>query len=206
MCRLLLGKKETILRYNEKYNILKLLDHLVNELGGHGNGLVLIKDRKIIYYRKGIRYYTDEVYKSMISKDYDYCIFHTRLASIGEISDENCHPFVYNNSCICMNGTMTEYNRYLIKDNITDTEYLFNKIKDISDIYKVVSILQKKKPSFIGCVDGRVYLVKNLSSIYQWSISNDDFLYASSFIGYESSNEIKAILDNKFYYIEEETK
>ena len=202
MCRMLLGKRDSIIRYNKKYNIVTLLDHLVDELGGDGNGLVLIQDKRIIYNKKGVLFSTDEISEILLNTDYDYCIFHTRLASIGAITDNNCHPFVFNNNCICMNGTIEKYLVYANKYDMTDTEYLFNKIKDINNINEVIKILQKEIPAFIGSVNGIPYIVKNLNTISRWKSKKDDLLFASSFTKLEKSNEIEIINDNNFYWYE----
>lgn len=204
MCRLLIGGRESIIRYNKKYDIKRLLVHLVEELGGNGNGLVLIENKRIIYNKKGLFYSINEISNKLLNTNYEYCLFHTRLASIGEVSDKNCHPFIFKNNCIAMNGTMPEYIEYTIKNNITDTEYFFNKIKTIKSVHKVINILQKKTPTFIGSVNGIPYIVKNINSVKQWKLNKDDILFASSFTNNEDVGEVEDILDSNFYWYKED--
>ena len=63
-------------------------------------GVALLKDNKIIKIEKGVKLDVRDIAQLLRKTDYDWALFHTRLASIGTISDENCHPFVRNLSLI----------------------------------------------------------------------------------------------------------
>ena len=52
-------------------------------------------------------------------------MYHTRLASMGNISNKNCHPFRCEKSVLMMNGTERGIKAF-IKENKTDTETIFN--------------------------------------------------------------------------------
>ena len=68
-------------------------------------GFALLKNKKIIKIEKGVKLDVRDIAQILRKTDYDWALFHTRLASIGTISDENCHPFVRNNMLLAMNGT-----------------------------------------------------------------------------------------------------
>lgn len=164
MCRMLLSSKRGIIEYDKKYSVLKLLDHLVKELGGDGNGIVLIKDKIIKFYKRGVSLSILDCYNYMINMEYNYIIFHTRLASIGSISDKNCHPFVYKNSCLAMNGTIHEFK---FQDDKTDTEMLFEIVKK-KPMNDVIKKLKEFDSSFIGCVNGNPFAIRNINSLMRW--------------------------------------
>ena len=63
-------------------------------------------------------------------KHLKWVIYHTRLASIGVISDRNCHPFENNGRVMAMNGTEREYT--VVNKNLTDTENILIATKNIT--------------------------------------------------------------------------
>lgn len=98
------------------------LSWLEKDCGGHGNGLVLIKDNKIIFFKKGLKYSTDEIERKLRTTRYDWALFHTRIASFGEVSDDNCHPYVHGRKVLAMNGTESWFKGPAKMLNTTDTE------------------------------------------------------------------------------------
>ena len=179
MCRLLLGSYKGIKLYHKRYDITNLLSHLERELGGNGNGLVLIKDNIIKFYKKGVKYHVNEIGKTLIREEYDYAIFHTRLASIGEVIDSNCHPYVYENTCLSMSGTIIELAEEAINRNITDTEIIFESVKNL-ELSNTINILKSfNSCSFIGCVNGTPYVIRGSHTIYKWNSKHT--LFASTF-------------------------
>ena len=141
----MVGNRESILEYDRKYSMLFLLEYLERNLGGHGNGLVLIKNHKIVFFKKGVSYTVTEIYDELIKNDYDYALFHTRLASIGEINDNNCHPFVNSNTALAMNGTIVKFFSLASKKRISDTEFLFDKIKNTTLVEMLKELIRYLK-------------------------------------------------------------
>lgn len=184
MCRLLLGTKNALKCYNKAYKLDALLKHLVKECGGHGNGIALIKDKSIVFTRKGVKYGHKEIAKVLLSQDYDYAIFHTRIASVSAISDTNCHPFIYQKRyAMAMNGTVFGLSGIASTIGITDTECIFNIVKGL-DIETTVKALSTLSPVFIGCCEGLPYALKNHGDLASWTgkgMTESDYLFASSF-------------------------
>ena len=84
-------------------------------------GFALMKNKKLIKFEKGVNLDVREIAKILKNTDYDWALFHTRLASIGEKCDENCHPFKRGNMVMAMNGTERSVS-------------FLSKINDITDI------------------------------------------------------------------------
>lgn len=186
----MIGNKESILEYDKTYSMLYLLTYLEKSLGGHGNGLVLIKNHKIIFFKKGVEYTVSEIYDELIKKDYDYALFHTRLASIGDINDSNCHPFVNeeNDSALAMNGTIVKFFSFANKKKISDTEFLFERIKNLN-LIEMLKELIKYDAAFIGCNNGIPFLVKNMGDMRRFK--GAPVLYASKFPKYTPCSELR---------------
>lgn len=79
-----------------------LYDFLEVSFGGHGNGIGYFVDRKPWIY-KGATLKTDLLATFMAEQSLS-TIFHTRMASMGSICDENTHPFSYNGVLTAHNG------------------------------------------------------------------------------------------------------
>lgn len=99
MCRLVLMNKEGEKQLDNQYGLDKYFKYLEKQLGGHGNGFALMKKGKIIKIDKGINLDVRDIANTIKNTDYDWAIFHTRLASVGEKSDKNCHPFKRRRYC-----------------------------------------------------------------------------------------------------------
>lgn len=104
--------------------------------GGHGSGMAYVKNGKITM-RKGMSLTCKDIAGDIMQANYDWAIFHTRIASIGSLGYKNCHPFKIGDKLIAMNGTEREVGFLAKKLGITDTEailQLSHKFKfDISD-------------------------------------------------------------------------
>lgn len=123
MCRLALFNKSGIDHIENTVGLKNLLNHLETSLGGHGNGYCIIFNDNKTRINKGIRL-TNKQITADILKNYNnikWVIYHTRLASMGSINNNNCHPFKDHNNILAMNGTEYEVKK-LIKDDTTDTE------------------------------------------------------------------------------------
>ena len=124
MCRLALFDRNGIDHIESTVGINNLFDHLELSLGGHGNGYFMLFNDGKIRVKKGVKVTNEEITEDIL-KNYNnikWVMYHTRLASLGTISNDNCHPFIgKNKDVLMMNGT--EYNvKNFIKDNKTDTE------------------------------------------------------------------------------------
>ena len=93
MCRIVLMNKQGERELDKKYGLDKYLKFLEEQLGGHGNGFAMLKNKNIIKLEKGVNLDVRDIANTMKNTDYDWAIFHTRLASVGEKNDKNCHPF-----------------------------------------------------------------------------------------------------------------
>ena len=90
MCRVLLMNKQGEKEIENIYGLDKYLKYLEKQMGGHGNGFALMKDGKVTKLEKGVNLDVRDIANVFRKTDYDWAIFHTRLASIGTISDSNC--------------------------------------------------------------------------------------------------------------------
>lgn len=106
--------------FMSKEQWLKYLAYLRQRLGGHGDGMAVINGMTYNI----VKPVTDEAaVETILSNDYDYLIWHTRLATEGSKSHHNIHPF-YNKEAnweilASMNGTENASNPFL---DITDTQ------------------------------------------------------------------------------------
>ena len=122
MCRLALMNNKGIRYVEREYGLENLFDYLERQLGGHGNGICFIYNDGNYYVKKGVNLTNAEIAKDVMSeiKNIKWIIYHTRLASVGNISNRNCHPFVDNGRVMAMNGT--ERNYKVVNKSLTDTE------------------------------------------------------------------------------------
>lgn len=158
MCRLLLMNKQAEKEIERIYGLKKYLKYLENQLGGHGNGFALIKNKKIIQYDKGIKLSVKEIAQKIQSNDYDWAIFHTRLASVGSKCDENCHPFKRKQTIMAMNGTELSVNFLSKETNMTDTETIL----DIISKYNLdLDVLKNFNSIFVGFNNSKPFVVAN---------------------------------------------
>lgn len=86
MCRLAYVPKPSVVG---KDRLEELFTHLELAQGGHGNGLANTKSGRVI---KGLDVATESLAK-IASQFKSPAVFHTRMASCGQPSDELCHPF-----------------------------------------------------------------------------------------------------------------
>lgn len=159
MCRLVLMNKAGEKEIEKNYGLENYFNYLEKSLGGNGNGYALLRKGKIIEFNKGLNLSIKEIIRTIRKKSYDWCIFHTRLATVGILSDENCHPFIRNNNeVIAMNGTENKMDFIAGPLEITDTEAILEtKVK-----YNLsLPALKYFKSIFIGFSKGKPYVVAN---------------------------------------------
>lgn len=181
MCRLVLMNKNGEREIEKNYGLENYLKYLEASLGGHGNGYALLRRGKIIEFNKGVQLSVKEIAKNIRRKNYDWCIFHTRLASIGEKTDKNCHPFIRNNSeVLAMNGTESQMNFLTGPLEITDTEAIL----DLKVTYNLeLPALRYFNSVFVGFTKGTPFVVAD--NIYNLKLLNNPkknaIVFASSF-------------------------
>lgn len=96
MCRLMLFNTEWLQMVSqiELEGMFTLLDQ---RNGGHGTGIALCYDKNNPVIYKGVdqepAIAAQLVYDEKDNPDLRYVVYHTRLASAGDIVDELCHPF-----------------------------------------------------------------------------------------------------------------
>lgn len=181
MCRLFIANKKDYDNYDKRYSALALMNHLEEQCGGHGNGYALVKNGVIIEHKKGIHLDNKAIYTRSKLVDYDWIIYHTRIASVGTQADTNCHPFIGadNRSCLCMNGT--EYGLSAIANGlgITDTEVIFRLVEGM-DVQQATDVIINLDSVFIGVAKGIPYVIKCSGALSVWRKGHQTF-HASTF-------------------------
>lgn len=179
MCRLLLMNKQAEKEIEDIYGVDNYLYYLEKQLGGDGNGYALLKNNKIIKMEKGINLDVKHIAKIILETDYDWCLFHTRRATIGTQNNKNCHPFIRKNICLAMNGTEPTVSFISEIEDMTDTETII----DIMDKYNLgLAALHKFSSIFMGFYNGKPFVVAgNKYNIKILSKKNGALAFASSF-------------------------
>lgn len=175
MCRLALMNNEGIKHIEENYGLENLFNHLEKQLGGHGNGICFIYKDGSYFIRKGVHLTNEEIAEEVLMKlkHIKWIIYHTRLASIGSISDKNCHPFNNNGRILAMNGT--ERNCTIIDKSLTDTENILITTKNIT------KDTREYRSVFLGYENGKVFANKNCGRLEYIPCENGGRVFASSF-------------------------
>ena len=175
MCRLAMMNNAGIRYIENKYGLENLFDHLERQLGGHGNGICFIYNDGSYFIRKGVKLTNKDIAEEVLMKinHLKWIIYHTRLASIGVISDRNCHPFENNGRVMAMNGTEREYT--VVNKNLTDTENILIATKNITKGTREYSSV------FLGYENGKVFANKNYGSLEYMPCKNGGRVFASTF-------------------------
>lgn len=152
MCRLALWNKAGERYINGVYGLEEFMLYLENECGGAGNGVAVIKNGKVRFMKKGVEYTCRDIASKIRLMDYDYCIFHTRVPSVGAKTDANCHPYRDGDNLLCMNGTERDFKGVADVLGITDTEAVFQvAMKFNVDLIDICS--KECESTFIGLTD-----------------------------------------------------
>ena len=175
MCRLAMMNNAGIRYIENKYGLENLFDHLERQLGGHGNGICFIYNDGSYFIRKGVKLTNEDIAEEVLMKinHLKWIIYHTRLASIGVISDRNCHPFENNGRVMAMNGTEREYT--VVDKNLTDTENILIATKNITKGTREYGSV------FLGYENGKVFANKNYGSLEYMPCKNGGRVFASTF-------------------------
>lgn len=160
-----------------------LLFDLEVSFGGHGNGLVLIKDKQLVTYKKGVDFSVEESANLMLTLDYDWAIWHTRLASAGKQNDANCHPFVHvdddgNILVWAMNGTeMSTVKIAAMLGDITDTEVCGLMVAKLG--LPIPEGFKAWHSVFVGVYNDIPFAFKGTGDLCKWLPDKDTVLFAS---------------------------
>ena len=175
MCRLALMNNEGIKHIEKKYGLENLFNHLERQLGGHGNGICLIYNDGSYSIRKGVGLTNKDIAEEVLSeiKCIKWIIYHTRLASVGSISDKNCHPFENCGRVMAMNGTERDY--IVFDKNLTDTENILLTTENIT------KDTREYRSVFLGYDNGKVFANKNCGSLEYMPCENGGHVFASTF-------------------------
>lgn len=194
MCRLAMMNYYGIKHIENEYGLANLFNYLEKQLGGHGNGVCFIYNDGSYFIRKGV-WLTNEDIAEEILVNIDcikWIIYHTRLASVGNISDENCHPFNDNGRVMAMNGT--ERNYAIIDSSLTDTENILLTTNNIT------KDTRKYRSVFLGYENGKVFANKNCGSLEYIPCEHGGKVFASCFpIEYYTMD---AIYEAPKYFVE----
>jgi len=181
MCRLALLNSEGVkLIENQKGGLLSLLDYLESSQGGHGNGYMYITKEGKGKVRKGLKLSNKAIVKDVLSQgdNIRFFMYHTRLASKGEKTNKNCHPFKLGKTVICMNGTEYTMNNW-IKDDDTDTETILKLCKALKlGVRETVS--RHFNSVFLGFEDEKFFASKGFGSL-ELITDNEAVVFASKF-------------------------
>jgi len=180
MCRLVLMNKQGEKEINRRYGLGQYFKYLEESYGGHGNGYIAIKNKKIVSYSKGINLDVRDIANQLKNTEYDWAIFHTRLASVGSRCDKNCHPFVKGRNIIAMNGTEDSVSFLSEAKDITDTEAIL----DIMNKHNLsLAALTNLGSIFVGFQKGEPFMVanntRNIMLLYKKE--NNAIIFASEF-------------------------
>lgn len=81
MCRVILMNKQGEREIDKIYGLDKYLKYLEEQLGGHGNRIRIINN-KVIKVEKGVNLDVRDIARVLKKTNYDWALFHTRLASV----------------------------------------------------------------------------------------------------------------------------
>ena len=187
MCRLAVIKKTSLNKINGDF-----FEGLEKSLGGHGNSITLINSNNVelpnwaMRIRKGNNFNIidfsaindrlyfnsfrksnndwNNVYQWLFQQDFEYLIFHTRLASTGGMG--LFHPIETDNLLLWQNGTV-RIDKWILKYFKIKSDWDTQQVAEIIEKTKSLSILYDKSSSWI-LFDKRtndLYVIKNNSDL-----------------------------------------
>jgi hypothetical protein len=151
---------------------------LEKSMGGHGNGVAYIHRNKQMAIEKGMEFTCQNCINEVVNNSVGgISLFHTRRASSGSVSSENCQPFFINpNKVLVHNGTWSscrDWRKILLvsknkegKSYINIKEYLT--FTDTKTIARMIDVLDDE--TFLAVVDSGIFVIYD-------SISNKARIY-----------------------------
>lgn len=185
MCRQIVGNKKGFLSIDKYYGGLEhFISWLVFERGGSGNGIILIKNNKIIKFNKNTDLSIEEISNDLRTTDYDYALFHTRLATVGSVCRSNVHPFVFSlDFALAMNGG-ENCNDLDIEDkrcDMTDAELIAKIMFNSKEHPKEFLDKHTTRSAYTGVYNGKPYVYTQNDEIMMLLKKDDAFLFSSEF-------------------------
>lgn len=185
MCRQVVGNKKGFLSIDKDYGGLEhFLSWLVFERGGSGNGILFIKDNRIFKFKKNVDLSIEEIANDLRTTDYDYALFHTRLASVGSVCRSNVHPFVFSpDFALAMNGG-ENCNDLDVEDkrpDMTDAELIAKSMFKTKEHPKEFLDKHTKRTAYTGVYHGKPYVYTQNEDIMMLFKKGDAFLFSSDF-------------------------
>lgn len=185
MCRQVVGNKKGYLAIDKYYGGLEhFLSWLVFERGGSGNGILFLKNNKIISFKKNIDLSIEEITNDLRTIDYDYALFHTRLATVGSVCRSNVHPFVFSpDFALAMNGgeDCNDLNVQNKRPDMTDAELIAREMFDSREHPKEFLDKHTKRSAYTGVYHGKPYVYTQNQEIMMLFKKEDAFLFSSDF-------------------------
>lgn len=121
-------------------------------------GFALLKNNKVVKMEKGLHLDVRDIALTVKNLDYDWCLFHTRLATVGSKNDNNCHPFIRKDTVLAMNGSEPSVGFISKPLDTTDTEMIL----DIISKYNLsINVLKNFTSIFMGFNNGIPFVVAN---------------------------------------------
>lgn len=185
MCRQSIGNKKGYLAIDKNYGGLEhFLSWLIFERGGNGNGIIFIKDNKIFKFKKDIDLNIEEIANDLRTTDYDYALFHTRLATIGSVCRSNVHPFVFSPKfALAMNGGEDCDNIEITnkRPDMTDAEIIARAMFESGEHPKEFLDKNTTGSTYTGVHNGRAYVYTRKKETMMLFQKGDAFLFSSDF-------------------------
>lgn len=189
MCRLLMANKAALATLSDEVLVEWLLS-LEESFGGHGNGLGILTDKKLVIVTKGLSLTAEDSVKLIrANDDAEWVIWHTRLSSCMTVDDKYCHPFQYGNLTLAHNGHNAEWAKAGIPYSYSDTQALAVAAAHEGKL----RLVRKASGVFIGFESGEPFVIKTqmYTDLVMWEDYNDNghgLVFASE--------PIEAIQDN----------
>lgn len=181
MCRLMLFNRKAFEQVGDE--LFFLMAHLEASMGGHGNGVATLRDGHVSV-KKGVDFSIGDAYEVVELGKWDWFIFHTRLASVGKVSDKNCHPFRLGSTVLAMNGTERGFAPIAESLGITDTEAVLRVYKKLE--LPIPYALARLNSAFVGFHKGKPFAVcAGYSDMEVWEDKDTGaVIIASEFMDY----------------------
>ena len=175
--------------YDVLYGILNLLEYLERAKGRDGNGYALIRNNRVTEVVKGGLLTNRQIYDMVKPpKEWDYFVWHTRKASMSLLADEHFQPYVLGNNCLAMNGLEEVLRPISRAFRRTGSDILFRITVGMDMELVVRALLKFEKSTFVGCLEGRPYVIVGGGDMYRWNMGDITF-HSSEFPDYVSERE-----------------
>ena len=185
MCRQVVGNKKGFLSIDKDYGGLEhFLSWLVFERGGSGNGILFIKDNRIFKFKKNTDLSIEEIANDLRVTDYDYALFHTRLATVGSVCKSNVHPFVFSEDfALAMNGgeNCNDLDSKDKRPDMTDAELIAKVMFHTGEHPKEFLDKHTTRSAYTGVCNGKPYVYTQNKDIMMLFKKEDAFLFSSDF-------------------------